>query len=244
MALAVVPPAMARVLAVDSAAKPAPVAQRAGSSSRKAARHSPLEGRRLKRGLTALAETDPDLAAAIVATGVLPPRSLDPGFGTLLNIIMAQQLSTTSAAAIWKRLEAAVNPMTPEALLRIHPRRLRTIGLSKQKALYARELARALERGEPDLATLHALSDDEAIAALTQVKGIGRWTAEIYLMFALGRADVMPADDLALQVAAQRLKRLDQRPSGRELRSMAEAWQPWRSVAARVLWHYYRIVPV
>jgi DNA-3-methyladenine glycosylase II len=237
-------PATVRVQAVASAADPAPVVRRTGSSYRKAARHAPLEGRRLKRGLTALAEADPDLAAAIVATGVLPARSLDPGFGTLLNIIMAQQLSTASAGAIWKRLEAAVDPMTPETLLRIHPRRLRTIGLSKQKALYARELARALQRGEPDLATLQALSDDEAIAALTQVKGIGRWTAEIYLMFALHRTDVMPADDLALQVAAQRIKKLDKRPSGRELRDIAEAWQPWRSVAARVLWHYYRIVPV
>ena len=238
-----VPPAMARGQAVASAADRPPVARRTGSS-RTIARHGPLEGRRLKRGLTALAAADPDLAAAILATGVLPVRSLDPGFGTLLNIIMAQQLSTASAGAIWSRLEAAVDPMTPATLLRIHPRRLRTIGLSKQKALYARELAKALERGEPDLTTLHALSDEEAIAALTQVKGIGRWTAEIYLLFALGRADVMPADDLALQVAAQRIKKLDQRPSGRELRSMAEAWQPWRSVAARVLWHYYRIVPV
>lgn len=239
-----VQPATGRVRAVASAADRPPVARRTGSSSRKPARPAPLEGRRLKRGLSALAEADPDLAAAIVATGVLPVRSLDPGFGTLLNIIMAQQLSTESAAAIWGRLEAACDPMTPETLLQIHPRRLRTIGLSKQKALYARELAKALERGAPDLATLHALSDEEAIATLTQVKGIGRWTAEIYLLFALGRADVMPADDLALQVAAQRLKKLDRRPSGRELRSMAEAWQPWRSVAARVLWHYYRIVPV
>jgi DNA-3-methyladenine glycosylase II len=239
-----VQPAMARVPAAASAAERKPVARRTGLSSRKAAGHAPLEGRRLKRGLTALAAADPDLAAAIVATGVLPARSLDPGFGTLLNIIMAQQLSTASASAIWKRLEAAVDPMTPATLLRIQPRRLRSIGLSKQKALYARELATALERGAPDLTTLNALPDDEAIAALTQVKGIGRWTAEIYLMFALNRADVMPADDLALQVAAQRLKKLDKRPSGRELRSMAEAWQPWRSVAARVLWHYYRIKPI
>jgi DNA-3-methyladenine glycosylase II len=213
-------------------------------SAKSASKHAPLEGRRLKRGLAALAEADPDLAAAIAVTGALPVRSRDPGFGTLLNIIMAQQLSTASASAIWSRLEAAVDPMTPETLLRIHPRRLRTIGLSRQKALYARELAKALDRGAPDLAALHEMPDEEAIAALTQVKGIGRWTAEIYLLFALGRADVMPADDLALQIAAQRLKRLSTRPSGRELRSMAEAWQPWRSVAARVLWHYYRIKPI
>jgi DNA-3-methyladenine glycosylase II len=191
-----------------------------------------------------LADADPDLARAIEAAGRLPVRSRDPGFGTLLNIIMAQQLSTASAGAIWGRLEAAVDPMTPENLLRVHPRRLRTIGLSRQKALYARELARALQRGDPDLDTLASMPDDEAIAALTGVKGIGRWTAEIYLLFALGRPDVMPADDLALQVAAQRIKKLDQRPTGRELRAMAEAWQPWRSVAARVLWHYYRIVPI
>ncbi len=235
---------MATGPAAGSAASRRPARLRTGLSSRLASRHAPLEGRRLKRGLVALAQVDPDLEVAIAAVGALPVRSRDPGFGTLLNIIMAQQLSTASAGAIWNRLEAAVDPMTPEVLLRIHPRRLRTIGLSKQKALYARELAKALERGEPDLATLHELTDEEAIAALTQVKGIGRWTAEIYLLFALGRADVMPADDLALQIAAQRIKRLPTRPSGRELRGIAEAWQPWRSVAARVLWHYYRIVPV
>jgi DNA-3-methyladenine glycosylase II len=205
---------------------------------------APLEGRRLRRGLLALADADPDLAVAITAVGKLPVRSREPGFGTLLNIIMAQQLSTASAAAIWGRLETAIDPMTPANLLRLHPRGLRTIGLSRQKALYARELAKALERGAPDLDAMASMPDEEAIAALTEVKGIGRWTAEIYLLFALGRPDVMPADDLALQVAAQRIKQLPLRPSGRELRAMAEAWQPWRSVAARVLWHYYRVVPI
>jgi len=192
----------------------------------------------------ALGTIDADLAHAIEAVGPLPVRSRDPGFGTLLNIITAQQVSTASAAAIWSRLEAAVDPMSPATLLRIHPRRLRTIGLSRQKALYARELAKAIDRGEPDLEMLNAMDDETAIAALTQIKGIGRWTAEIYLLFALGRSDVMPADDLALQVAAQRIKNLDARPTARQLRAMAEAWSPWRSVAARVLWHYYRVVPI
>jgi DNA-3-methyladenine glycosylase II len=203
-----------------------------------------LEGRRLKRGLTALAESDPDMARAIDAAGRLPVRSREPGFPTLLNVIMAQQLSVASAAAIWGRLEAAADPMTPAALLKIHPRRLRTIGLSRQKALYARELAKALEARRLDLDALVAMDDEAAIAALTAVKGVGRWTAEIYLLFSLGRPDVMPADDLALQVAAQRIKGLKVRPTGRELRAMAETWRPWRSVAARVLWHYYRIVPI
>ncbi|MEX2298404.1 MAG: DNA-3-methyladenine glycosylase 2 family protein [Dongiaceae bacterium] len=205
---------------------------------------APLEGRRLKRGLTALAGADPDLARAIEAAGRLPVRSRDPGFSTLLNIIMAQQLSTASAGAIWGRLEAVADPMTPAALLKIHPRRLRTIGLSRQKALYARELAKALEARHLDLDALATMDDEAAIAALTAVKGIGRWTAEIYLLFSLGRPDVMPADDLALQVAAQRIKGLDARPKARELRAIAEAWRPWRSVAARVLWRYYKIVPI
>jgi DNA-3-methyladenine glycosylase II len=216
-------------------------------SARRSARPSglaPLEGRRLKRGLAALSATDETLAAAIAATGPLPVRSRDPGFATLLNVIMGQQVSTASASAIWVRLDAAVDPMTPANLLRVHPRRLRTIGLSRQKALYARELAKAVERGEPDLDSLAAMPDEEAIAALMQVKGIGRWTAEIYLLFALGRPDVMPADDLALQVAAQRIRKLEARPTARELRAIAETWRPWRSVAARVLWHYYRIVPI
>ena len=207
-------------------------------------RIAPLEGRRLKRGLIALGEADADLARAIAAAGRLPQRSRDPGFATLLNIIMAQQLSVASAGAIWGRLEAVADPMTPAALLEIHPRRLRTIGLSRQKALYARELAKALENRHLDLDALAVMQDEEAIAALTAVKGIGRWTAEIYLLFSLGRPDVMPADDLALQIAAQRIKGLDTRPTGRELRAMAEAWRPWRSVAARLLWHYYKIVPI
>ena len=194
--------------------------------------------------MIALSEADADLARAIAAAGRLPVRSRDPGFATLLNIIMAQQLSVASAGAIWGRLEAAADPMTPAALLGIHPRRLRTIGLSRQKALYARELAKALEMRHLDLDALADMQDEDAIAALTSVKGIGRWTAEIYLLFSLGRPDVMPADDLALQVAAQRIKGLDARPTGRELRAMAEAWRPWRSVAARLLWHYYKIVPI
>ncbi|MEX2200117.1 MAG: DNA-3-methyladenine glycosylase 2 family protein [Dongiaceae bacterium] len=207
-------------------------------------RIAPLEGRKLRRGLKALGEVDADLARAIEAAGRLPVRSRDPGFATLLNIIMAQQLSVASAGAIWMRLEAAADPMTPESLLKIHPRRLRTIGLSRQKALYARELAKALDNRHLDLDALADMQDEEVIATLTSVKGIGRWTAEIYLLFSLGRPDVMPADDLALQVAAQRIKELDARPTGRELRAMAEAWRPWRSVAARLLWHYYKIVPI
>lgn len=207
-------------------------------------RIAPLEGRKLRRGLKALGEADADLARAIEAAGRLPVRSREPGFATLLNIIMAQQLSVASAGAIWGRLEAAADPMTPTTLLSIHPRRLRTIGLSRQKALYARELAKALDNRHLDLDALADMQDEEAIAALTAVKGIGRWTAEIYLLFSLGRPDVMPADDLALQVAAQRIKGLDARPTGRELRAMAEAWRPWRSVAARLLWHHYKIVPI
>ncbi|HYM33164.1 MAG TPA: DNA-3-methyladenine glycosylase [Candidatus Cybelea sp.] len=194
----------------------------------------------LKRALRALARADEDLARAIRVAGPLPDRSRPPGFQTLLRSICFQQLSIASAGAIWQRLEARVSPLDPQGLLALDEDALRGLGLSRPKARYALALAESIVGGSLDLDMLHAMDDEAAIAALCQVKGVGRWTAEIYLLFALGRSDTFPADDLALQVAAQHVKKLRKRPDGTKMRKLAEAWSPHRGVAARLLWHYYR----
>ncbi|MFZ5792607.1 MAG: DNA-3-methyladenine glycosylase family protein [Pseudomonadota bacterium] len=203
-----------------------------------------IKGRRLKVALDHLAAADADLAQSLAEIGPLPPRAIAPGFAGLLRIILGQQLSVASARAIWERLEAKLGEPSPRALLRLADRDLAAIGFSRQKMRFARALAEAVKSRRLDLDALAEAEDEAAMAALTAIDGIGPWTAEIYLLFALGRPDVMPAGDLALLVAAQRLKRLPARPRPRELIEMAEPWRPWRSVAARFLWHYYRNAPL
>lgn len=198
----------------------------------------------LGEGLEALARIDTDFARALAAAGPPPLRRRDPGFATLLRAIVAQQLSAKAAATIWERVEDAVASLEPAGLLTVGDGDLRACGLSRQKVGYCRALADDLLSGRVDLEGLAQRDDEVAIAELTKLKGIGRWTAEIYLLFALGRPDVFPADDLALMVAAQRMKRLDERPDGKALRSLAEAWRPWRGAAAHFLWHYYRFEPL
>lgn len=202
-----------------------------------------VSGRRLKTALAALAAADPDMARAVELIGPPPARWYGDGFAGLLHIIVGQQVSIASANAIWGRLSTLCDPLTPAKLLAFDEAALRGAGLSRQKALYARAMAQAIADGTIDLDGLGGYDDEAAIAALMDLKGIGRWSAEIYLLFGLGRADVLPADDLALLIAAQRLKRLEQRPSAKELRAIGEAWRPWRSVAARMLWHWYRNAP-
>jgi DNA-3-methyladenine glycosylase II len=200
-----------------------------------------IKGKRLKRALDHLTQADRDLARVIDEIGPPPPRGEPPGFAALLGIIVSQQVSNGAAQAIWARLEAALDgEPTPKRLWALDEEVLRAAGLSRQKVIYARGLADEILSGRLDLAAVARLPDDDVIAALTQVKGIGRWSAEIYLLFALNRPDVMPANDLALVLSAQRLKRLRVRPSPERLLRLAEPWRPWRSVAARLLWHYYR----
>jgi DNA-3-methyladenine glycosylase II len=194
----------------------------------------------LKRALRALGRTDPDMARAIKLVGPLPDRARAPGFATLLRSICFQQLSIASAGAIWARLEAAVTPLTPAALLALEEEAFRAFGFSRPKVRYARHLAEAIHTGHLDLEGLHELEDELALAELCKVKGIGLWTAEVYLLFAHGRSDIFPADDLALQVALQHVKRLRKRPDRKRMLKLAEPWRPHRGVAARVLWHYYR----
>jgi DNA-3-methyladenine glycosylase II len=168
--------------------------------------------------------------------GPLPLRRRPDGFAELLSAITSQQVSVASASAIWARLQAA-KLTDPQAILRATEDELRAAGLSRQKIRYARALAEA----SIDYNGLRVLSDAEVIATLTKVPGIGTWTAEIYAMFSLGRADVFAHGDLALQEATRLLFKLPERPSERQMRQLAEAWSPWRSVAARILWAYYRI---
>lgn len=183
---------------------------------------------------------DPELAAALARIGYPEPRVREPGFATLLRVIVAQQVSTASAAAIWRRLEAALGgAVAPGPFLTLGEAGLRACGFSGPKIRYGQGLAAAVLDGSLPLAALATMAEEEAVAALTALKGLGRWSAEIYLLFALGRADAFPADDLALQVAYQRLKALPARPNGKALRALVEPWRPFRGAGAVFLWHYY-----
>ncbi|ETA51012.1 DNA-3-methyladenine glycosylase family protein [Ponticoccus alexandrii] len=188
-------------------------------------------------GAAWLAARDPRFAAALEMTGPLPLRLRDDGFAQLLSAITSQQVSVASARAIWARLEEA-GQTTPEAILASGEEALRGLGLSRQKARYAVALAEA----GIDYDALRDLPSTEVTRQLVAVKGIGIWTAEIYAMFSLGRADVFAPGDLALQEGARLLFDLTERPREKVLRQMAEAWSPWRSVAARVLWAYYHVM--
>ncbi|MDX5362130.1 MAG: DNA-3-methyladenine glycosylase 2 family protein [Alphaproteobacteria bacterium] len=196
----------------------------------------------LARAVADLAARDAHLARAVEVAGPPRLRAQPQGFPALLRIITEQQLSVASAKAIWARIEAGLAPLTPETLLARDEAALRAMGFSGQKVRYARDLAEALVAGRLDLDALHHAEEEEAVAALTAVKGIGRWTAEVYLLFGLRRADVLPAGDLALQAGLQSLHGLDARPAEADLREIAEAWRPWRGAAALTLWTYYRHV--
>ncbi|MDU9003738.1 DNA-3-methyladenine glycosylase family protein [Sedimentitalea todarodis] len=190
----------------------------------------------VREGADWLARHDRHLAAALQETGPLPLRLRPDGFAQLLNAIVSQQVSVASASAIWARMQNA--GLTDPANVRdTDDEALRVVGLSRQKMRYARALAAA----DIDYTALRSAPSQDVIATLMQVPGIGAWTAEIYAMFSLGRADVFAPGDLALQEAARILYELPDRPKDRALREMAEAWSPWRSVAARILWAYYRV---
>jgi DNA-3-methyladenine glycosylase II len=186
-----------------------------------------------------LTDRDPALARVVQRFGCPPLWAREPGFPTLLHIILEQQVSLASARAAFDRLRAAANPLTPERFLTFSDDELKAIGFSRQKTGYGRLLAQALLSGEVDLARVADLEDEQAMAELTRLKGIGPWTAHIYLLMALGRPDVWPVGDRALAVAAQRALDLSAVPSAAELEAIGQQWRPWRAVAARILWHYY-----
>ena len=183
-----------------------------------------------------LARREPGFARALPLVGALPLRREEDGFAALLRAIVGQQVSVASARAIWARLEGL--GLTEAAVMAAaSDETLRAAGLSRQKARYGRALAQA----GIDFNALRGISDVDVVKTLVAVPGIGVWTAEIYAMFALGRADVFAPGDIALQEAARMLFGLEARPTDKALRAMAEAWSPWRSVAARILWAYYRV---
>lgn len=190
-------------------------------------------------GLDFLAAADPRLARMIPLAGSVPLRRSPPGFASLASIIIAQQVSRQSADAIEGRLLAQVHPFTPERFLECGEDAWRIAGLSRPKQRTLCAIAEAVRDGTLDLEHLCTLPAPDAQASLTAVRGIGPWTAEVYLMFAAGHPDIFPAGDVALQAAAAHALNLDSRPSDKELRIIAESWTPWRAVAARLFWAYY-----
>src|SRR5579864_1529088 len=202
-----------------------------------------LDSANLKKAMRHLARIDPDFARAIKEVGHPELRVVPTGFGGLMRSIVGQQVSVHAARSIWLRLEAAVPSMEPAAFLELSDADLRAVGLSNAKMKYGRSLAADIVEGRIDFSALDGLDDAAAIAMLTQAKGIGPWTAEIYLMFAHGRPDIMPGLDLGLVIAAQHLKKLRKRPDAKGLLKIAEQWRPWRSAAALLLWHYRRNMP-
>ncbi len=201
---------------------------------------APLDETTLAAACAALAARDADLAQILSERGVPPLWSRAPGFATLVHIILEQQVSLASAKAAMDRLLAAGGGgITPAWLLTLDDTTMRAIGFSRQKLRYAREMSATILDGRFDPDALAALDDDAARAALTSLLGIGSWTADVYLLMALGRPDVWPAGDLALQEAARGVKRLPARPGPTELTALAEPWRPHRAAAARLLWQEY-----
>lgn len=190
-------------------------------------------------GLRYLDGRDRDLARLLAEFGTPPTWFREPGFPTLVHIILEQQVSLASAKAAFTRLQFLASPLTPERFLALDDAELKGAGFSRQKTLYGRHLAEAIAAGRLNLEALGRLEDAGVKAQLTRVKGIGSWTADIYLLMSLRRPDAWPAGDLALAVAVQEVKCLSSRPAPLELAALAEAWRPWRAVAARLLWNYY-----
>jgi DNA-3-methyladenine glycosylase II len=203
-----------------------------------------LSEKELHSAIDALAVIEPGFARALGHAGYPEPRHRDRGYTTLLRTIVGQQVSVAAATSIWNKLEAAFGAGCPaDVIAAAEFDALRACGLSGQKQSYAKSLAQLILDGELDFAALPA-DDEEAIALLTKVKGIGRWSAEIYLLFAEGRPDIWPAGDLAVQEAVGRILGLDARPSEKMVRQLAEPWRPHRGAAAIFSWHCYNMAVI
>ena len=186
-----------------------------------------------------LAQTDSDLKFIFQTYGIPPLWKREADFATLVHIILEQQVSLASALSAFNKLQAKLGDITPESISSLSDEDLKACYFSRQKTVYVKELSKAILNGKLDLKNLENLPDSEAKDELKKIKGIGDWTADIYLLMALLRADVMPKGDLALHVAYQKLKKLEQRPNSDEFQIIAQKWKPLRAVAARLLWHYY-----
>ncbi|PKP90593.1 MAG: DNA glycosylase [Alphaproteobacteria bacterium HGW-Alphaproteobacteria-16] len=199
-----------------------------------------LTAEQLRTSLDAISAREPLIAAAVERVGYPEPRIREPGYETLLRTIVGQQVSVAAAQSIWNKLAAGVGDLTrPDIVAAAPDEALRAAGLSRQKASYARRLAEEVSTGRLDLSALPA-DDEEAIAQLVRVKGIGRWSAEIYLLFAEGRPDIWPAGDLAVQIEIGRIMGHAERPSERQTRDIAAVWSPHRGAAAILAWHHYK----
>jgi DNA-3-methyladenine glycosylase II len=203
-----------------------------------------ISAERLKASIDALGAIEPAFARTVERIGLPEPRISQRGYVTLLRAIVGQQVSIKAAEAIWNRVDAAAGGAAdPANLVRTGEEKLRAAGLSRMKALYALSLAEEIMSGRLDLDALPA-DDEEAIAAMTRVKGIGVWTAEIYLLFAEGRGDIWPAGDLAVRQEIGKILALDHVPIEKEVRALAEAWRPYRGAAAILAWHHRRVKPL
>lgn len=200
-----------------------------------------LTAEQIRTSLDALAKVEPVIGKSLLMTGYPEPRIRERGYATLLRTIVGQQVSVKAADAVWNRLCDALGEIeNPASMTGASDETLRSAGLSRQKNGYARSLAELTATGALDFGSLPE-DDEEAIAALTSVKGIGRWSAEIYLLFAEGRPDIWPAGDLAVQIAVGRLFGLDERPDEKQVRAIAERWSPHRGAAAIFAWHSYKM---
>jgi DNA-3-methyladenine glycosylase II len=207
-----------------------------------AALHDPIAAlteSSLGMAVEVLAARDRDLGAVVARFGTPPMWDREPGFPTLVHLILEQQVSLASAKAAFDRLLAATDPLTPGALLALDEAELLAIGFSRQKTRYARALATALEDGALDLEALPSLDDAAVDATLTALPGIGPWTATIYRLMVLRRPDAWPIHDIALAQAIAEVRGLEHRPAADQMLALAEGWRPWRAVAARILWHHY-----
>jgi DNA-3-methyladenine glycosylase II len=191
------------------------------------------------QALNILKNRDTDLGKVLSTLGPPPLWKRDPGFSTLVQIILEQQVSLSSARAAFNRLLQAVPVLSPKEFLKLDPKTLKQIGFSRQKAYYCCLLAESILSGSLNLEGLRKMDDDQVRVELIKIKGIGRWTADIYLLMALRRPDIWPTGDLALTSAVQRVKGLEARPSLQELETLSLVWEPWRAVAARIFWHHY-----
>ena len=202
-----------------------------------------MDTQTIKTGMAALSKIDPDISLALKTTGPPPPRLRPQGLETFLSIIVSQQLSTQVAKVIMQRVTDLLPDMSAQALVKLEDTKLREAGLSYRKIEYAKGLADAILSENFNVDELAQMDDDDAIKAITSIRGLGRWSAEIYLMFSLQRQDIFPADDLALLVALGHLKNLPAKPTPAQARELIEHWSPWRSAGSLFLWHYYRGIP-
>jgi len=198
-----------------------------------------LNKRQIKLGLDHIAARDKHVAAALERIGYPEPRQRPAGFETFIRTVVSQQISVRAAASIWERLRAQLPALDAAALLSVPEQNLRGAGLSARKAEYLRGLAAAIVDGSFDPDSLISLPDEEAIDSIKALRGFGRWSAEIYLMFSLGRSDIFPADDLIILSSLQKVKNMRQRPTPAKAREKVASWAPWRRAGALFLWHFH-----